>query len=146
MQDLCCSCRFWPQRLCARAQPLPLVADVGLSPQTQPPRPEPAPISLCSSTLFCPNLCAPPLHSSPPPPQYDDPVLLAGDVEKREGTVRRVCEPILSKPPPPPPKKAEPAPAAEAAPEAEMADAEEVGPQPPAAEDGEPTVEEPMEA
>lgn len=42
--------------------------------------------------------------------QYDDPVLLAADVEKKEGTVRRVCEPILSKKPPPPPKKEEPAP------------------------------------
>lgn len=76
--------------------------------------------------------------------QYDDPVLLASDVEKKEGTVRRVCEPILSKPPPPPPKKEEPA--AEAAPEAEMQDAEEVGPPPPPAADGEPPVEEPMEA
>lgn len=43
-------------------------------------------------------------------PQFDDPVLLAADVEKKEGTVRRVCEPILSKKPPPPPKKEEPAP------------------------------------
>lgn len=52
--------------------------------------------------------CLPPLsvHSV----QYDDPVLLAADVEKKEDTVRRVCEPILSKKPPPPPKKEEPAP------------------------------------
>lgn len=76
--------------------------------------------------------------------QFDEPVLLASDVEKKEGTVRRVCEPILSKKPPPPPKQEEPA--AAAAPEAEMQDAEEAGPAPPPAADGEPTVEEPMEA
>ncbi|KAL4450109.1 hypothetical protein ABPG77_010778 [Micractinium sp. CCAP 211/92] len=75
--------------------------------------------------------------------KLDDPVLLASDVEKKEGMVRRVCEPILSKKPPPPPKKEEPA---AAAPEAEMQDAEEAGPPPPPAADGEPAVEEPMEA
>lgn len=36
--------------------------------------------------------------------QTDDPVLTAEDVRKREGTVLRFCEPLLSKPPPPPPK------------------------------------------
>lgn len=83
------------------------------------------------------------LLAPPSPAQFDDPVLLASDVEKKEGTVRRVCEPILSKKPPPPPKKEEPA---AAAPEAEMQDAEEAGPPPPPAADGEPAVEEPMEA
>lgn len=36
--------------------------------------------------------------------QTDDPVLTAEDIRKREGTVLRFCEPLLSKPPPPPPK------------------------------------------
>lgn len=40
--------------------------------------------------------------------QYDDPVLLAADVQKKEETVRRVCEPVVSKPPPPLPKAEEP--------------------------------------
>jgi heat shock protein 4 len=74
--------------------------------------------------------------------KYDDPVLLAADVEKKEGTVRRVCEPILSKKPPPPPKKEEPAPqAAEEAGGEEMET--EAGPPPPPAAEGD---EEPMEA
>lgn len=34
--------------------------------------------------------------------QTDDPVLTAEDLRKREGTVLRFCEPLLSKPPPPP--------------------------------------------
>ncbi|KAI7836745.1 hypothetical protein COHA_009383 [Chlorella ohadii] len=78
--------------------------------------------------------------------KYDDPVLLAADVEKKEGTVRRVCEPILSKKPPPPPKKEEPAPqAAEEAGGEEMET--EAGPPPPPAAEGQPSDEsEPMEA
>jgi len=60
--------------------------------------------------LLTPAACLPPVSVSLYPLQYDDPVLLAADVEKKEGTVRRVCEPILSKKPPPPPKKEEPAP------------------------------------
>lgn len=63
--------------------------------------------------------------------KYDDPVLLASDAEKKEGMVRRVCEPILSKPPPPPPKAAEPEPKVEE-PEAEMEDVEAGPPPPPA--------------
>ena len=34
----------------------------------------------------------------------DDPVLLASDIAKREGTPVRFAEPILNKPAPPPPK------------------------------------------
>ena len=34
----------------------------------------------------------------------DDPVLLAGDIAKREGTLVRFAEPILNKPAPPQPK------------------------------------------
>lgn len=34
--------------------------------------------------------------------QTDDSVLTAEDLRKREGTVLRFCEPLLSKPPPPP--------------------------------------------
>lgn len=59
--------------------------------------------------------------------QFDDPVLMAADVQKKEETVRRVCEPVLSKPPPPPPKAEEPA--AEPAADTMETDAE-IGPQP----------------
>ena len=72
--------------------------------------------------------------------QYDDPVLLAADVAKKEATVRRVCEPILAKKPPPPPKKEE-APAAAAGAEAEAGGEEmetEAGPPRPPADEGEP--------
>ena len=34
--------------------------------------------------------------------QTDDPLLTAEDIRKRESTVLRFCEPLLSKPPPPP--------------------------------------------
>lgn len=34
----------------------------------------------------------------------DDPILMSADIKKREDTVVRFCDPILSKPPPPPPK------------------------------------------
>ena len=34
----------------------------------------------------------------------DDPVLLASDIAKREGTLVRFADPILNKPAPPPPK------------------------------------------
>ena len=34
----------------------------------------------------------------------DDPVLLSGDIAKRESTLTRFAEPILNKPAPPPPK------------------------------------------
>jgi hypothetical protein len=43
------------------------------------------------------------------PSQTDDPVLLSADVAKKQDTVSRVAQPILSKPLPPPPKKEEPA-------------------------------------
>ena len=96
----------------------------------------PAPPRLPSSlpSLPCPAL-------PPPLRQYDDPVLLASDVEKREGTVRRVCEPILAKKPPPPPKpEAVPA----AAPGGEELMEEEAGPPPPAGDDSQEST--PMEA
>lgn len=50
-----------------------------------------------------------PLRSCPSP-QTDDPVLLSADIAKKQDTVTRVCQPIVSKPPPK--KKEEPAPAA----------------------------------
>ena len=34
----------------------------------------------------------------------DDPVLLSGDIAKKESTLQRFAEPILNKPAPPPPK------------------------------------------
>ena len=34
----------------------------------------------------------------------DDPVLLSGDISKKESTLQRFAEPILNKPAPPPPK------------------------------------------
>ena len=34
----------------------------------------------------------------------DDPVLMASDIAKREGTLVRFADPILNKPAPPPPK------------------------------------------
>jgi len=37
----------------------------------------------------------------------DNPVLLATDISKREGTLVRFAEPILNKPAPPPPKVSE---------------------------------------
>ena len=36
--------------------------------------------------------------------KHDDPVLLSSDVRKKEDTLKRVAEPILTKPPPPLPK------------------------------------------
>lgn len=77
--------------------------------------------------------------------KFDDPVLQAADVEKKEGTVRRVCEPILSKPPPAP-KKEEPAAAAPAEEGEEMDTDAEVGPQPPGEDEQEQQQETPMEA
>ncbi|GAB4818888.1 hypothetical protein N2152v2_005934 [Parachlorella kessleri] len=76
----------------------------------------------------------------------DDPVLLSADVAKKQDTVARVCEPILSKPPPPAPKKEEPAveepkEGDAAAMETDAADEAEIGPQP-APEGGEPMQEE----
>ncbi|KAI3438271.1 hypothetical protein D9Q98_000706 [Chlorella vulgaris] len=72
--------------------------------------------------------------------KYDDPMLLAADVEKKEGTVRRVCEPILSKPPPAPKKE-------EAAAAEDMDTDAEVGPQPPTEEEEQQARQEtPMEA
>ena len=32
----------------------------------------------------------------------DDPIVLANDIKKREETVQRFCDPLLSKPPPAP--------------------------------------------
>ena len=34
--------------------------------------------------------------------KHEDPVLLSGDIKKKEDTLRRVADPILSKPPPTP--------------------------------------------
>ena len=34
----------------------------------------------------------------------DDPAVLAADIRKREDTVARFCDPIMSRAPPPPPK------------------------------------------
>ena len=34
--------------------------------------------------------------------KHEDPVLLSGDIKKKEDTLRRVADPILSKPPPAP--------------------------------------------
>lgn len=52
-------------------------------------------------------------------PAYEDPVLVTSDIEKKAEMVKRVCEPILTKPAPKPEPKTEPAPAAPEAPEAE---------------------------
>ncbi|KAK9827583.1 hypothetical protein WJX81_000587 [Elliptochloris bilobata] len=88
--------------------------------------------------------------------QTDSPVLTAEDIRKREGTVLRFCEPLLSKPPPPPKEEKK----GEAKPEenveamdtdaggaaAEAMDAGEEAP-PSAGKGPQPTsVEEPMEA
>ena len=35
---------------------------------------------------------------------HEDPVLVSGDIKKKEDTLRRVADPILSQKPPPPPK------------------------------------------
>lgn len=95
--------------------------------------------------LVCPPALTPDSLRPALAPQFDDPVLQAADVEKKEGTVRRVCEPILSKPPPAP-KKEEPAAAAPAEEGEEMDTDAEVGPQPPGEDEQEQQQETPMEA
>ena len=118
--------------------------------QAYPPTSDPCLLPACCSPLTARSLVR--LPTCPPALQYDDPVLLAADVEKKEATVRRVCGPVLSKKPPPPPPapKPEEAAAPAAAAEAEMADAEEggedVGPPPPLADEAAQEESTPMEA